>query len=257
MRNAAFLVLNVVGTLALATPAAAENAQKDDIGTRPAHAPLLVDGAEPSGEKLRLEDHPPPRDLVVAQEPPKDWYVLDAGLRTHRDTFVGLATLALAQSRTERLYGVTSLALIRNDAGSHFGLTQLAIGRNLSDEFGSLAQVGLAKPTRYFYGLGQVTGSQPQPTISRPPPARRCSRAESFGGLLQWRLQLADESFAGALQSAATAARKATRRSAQISVFNGQEGATERRRRQRALGLGPVGVINYASRFAASCSSVG
>ena len=145
MRKTAFLVLNVVGLLALAAPAAAEKPKDDDIGTRPAGAPVMVEGAlqgDTNQQQVqrqqivpdRAQDacgtpdcraqnpQPVDRDLVVAEDPPKNWYVLDAGLRTHRDTFIGVATLSAAQSRTERFYGAASLALIRNDAGSHFGV---------------------------------------------------------------------------------------------------------------------------------------
>lgn len=164
----AFLVSKVLSGVLLAATAARAGGAKDDIGTRPAGAAVVAEGAlagDAGGQTPppKLADQPPcsgvecapaappPRDLVVAEERPSNWYVLDAGLRTHRDTFIGLASLAAAQSRTERFYGVASLALIRNDAGSHFGLTQIGIGRNLSDEFGGLAQVRQpSAPTNVF-----------------------------------------------------------------------------------------------------------
>jgi hypothetical protein len=98
----------------------------------------------------------PSRRVLVATDPPPDWAVLGGGLRPHFGTFGGIATLAVAQARTERFYGVLSLSLIRNDAGTHVGVVQLAPGRNLSDAFYGGLQLSLAENrARTFVGLGQ------------------------------------------------------------------------------------------------------
>jgi len=240
------LASNLVIGAALAAPTALARGSEDDIGTRPAGAAIVAEG-DLGGSKTKQapdaqvvqQEQGPRRDLVVAEERPKDWYLLDAGLRTHRDTFIGLASLSAAQSRNERFYGALSLALIRNDAGSHFGAAQLGIGRNLSDEFGGVAQLSLGENrARYFYGLGQVTLGY--------------NRSQEFVGALQLAgYNRADESFGGALQLGGyNRAGGDFVGLAQIGVFNAQgKELFEDGDDSTLWALGQFGVFNYANAF--------
>ena len=139
----AFLVSKVLSGVLLAATAARAGGAKDDIGTRPAGAAVVAEGAlagDAGGQTPppKLADQPPcsgvecapaappPRDLVVAEERPSNWYVLDAGLRTHRDTFIGLASMAAVL-----VAGIRGKASY-DDSGRRFGLLGRAVGMGMA-----------------------------------------------------------------------------------------------------------------------------
>jgi hypothetical protein len=197
-------------------------AAEDSFGTRPAYAPApasemarpqrhveSTDDARTSGDHTQdLYAQSPVRMRERSSPTPTNWAVLHAGLRPELGTFGGIATLALAQARTEEFYGGFSLALVRNDAGTHVGLTQIALGRSLADTFIGGVQLGLSENrARNFYGLAQVSIA--------------VNRTQSFVGFAQMGAMNVSENFGGVFQLGGYNRAERFRGVLQIGAMNG------------------------------------